>query len=246
LTRRSIGSPALLAALALAVWWPPASARQVQFRSAVDVVELNVAVRQGNRVVTGLGASDFDVTDNGVRQDILSISRENTPIDVTLVVDTSESVTNLLAQAIVSAIDTVRVRLRRDDRASVVTFNAVVRERLPLASARAAPLSLGRPTGQTSLNDAIALALAVPPVPDRRQMVLVFTDGFDSSSILTEDDVLAVAGRSPAAVFLVSRAIGSPWLPPMISKEAVGGTAPVLRGDATLPAKFFERLAVAT
>jgi hypothetical protein len=127
-----------------------------------------------------------------------------------------------------------------------VTFNAVVRERLPLASARAAPLSLGRPTGQTSLNDAIALALAVPPVPDRRQMVLVFTDGFDSSSILTEDDVLAVAGRSPAAVFLVSRAIGSPWLPPMISKEAGGGTAPVLRGVATLPAKFFERLADAT
>jgi hypothetical protein len=236
----------ILAGVAAA--WTTLAASQVQIRVSVDVVELNVAVTQGNRPVAGLTAGDFDVTDNGVRQKVTSVTRETTPIDVTFVVDTSESVSDLLARAIVNAIGHVRDRLRPADRVSVVAFNSVIYERLSLARpGDIRNLTLGGQRGQTSLNDAIAVALAIPPVADRRQMAIVFTDGYDSTSILGEADVLEIAGRSPTAVFLVSRAPGLPSIPSMVSREAGGkGIVSVPGGVTRMPVEFFERLATAT
>ncbi len=75
---------------------PVATQAPAQFRSGVDVVELNVAVTNGKKVVADLTAADFEVLDNGVRQEVLSVSRELLPIDVTMVIDTSASLTPLL------------------------------------------------------------------------------------------------------------------------------------------------------
>jgi hypothetical protein len=93
-----------------------------QFRTSVDVVELNVAVLDGRKVVANLTPADFEVTDNGVRQQVLSVTSENVPIDVTMVIDTSESVSEPLMRSMLSAINRIRERLRSTDRVSVITF----------------------------------------------------------------------------------------------------------------------------
>ena len=218
------------------------AAQQQPFRTAVDVVELSVAVTSGKTVVADLTATDFEVLDNGVKQDVLGVSRELLPIDVTLVIDTSESLTPALAGAILSGANRVRARLRLDDRVSLVTFNQRIQERLSLLRPPdVGPLALGQPAGQTSLNDAIGVALAIRPPIDRRQMAIVFTDGFDSSSLLTEADVMLLAGRSRTSLFLVSQKFGMTG----DSFSPLGAAVPVAPGPR-YPTAFFERLAAAT
>lgn len=76
-----------LAALAIVV-----SAEQVTFRSSVDVVSVPVSVTEKNRPVADLAAGDFELLDNDVKQQISVSSMELMPTDVTLVIDTSGSV----------------------------------------------------------------------------------------------------------------------------------------------------------
>jgi hypothetical protein len=170
-----------LASAALAV--PTASEQQPQFRTGVDVVQLNISVTEKTRVITDLVAADFEVLDNGVRQEVLSVSREALPIDVTMALDTSESVVQWVQNAIVSAANRIRERLKPEDRFSLVTFNQRIHERIALLPAsEASAIGLGRPMGQTSLNDVIATVLAARPAVDRRQLAIVFSDGYDTTS----------------------------------------------------------------
>ena len=87
-TRGVIAALAAGAALLQAQTQPPAAPVQT-FRTGTDVVMVDVTVRDGGRMVTGLRAEDFVVTDNGVRQRIDSVESTAVPIDLTLVVDLS-------------------------------------------------------------------------------------------------------------------------------------------------------------
>ena len=62
------------------------------FRAGVEVVELDVSVTRGGKPVTGLTARDFALTDNGVAQEVQSVTLDRLPLSVTLVLDTSRSV----------------------------------------------------------------------------------------------------------------------------------------------------------
>lgn len=241
-----IRAAATIAGLALILAAGPsrsrvAEAQQTQFRSGVDVVQLTVAVINGKKVVADLTAKDFDVLDNGVKQSVLSVSRELLPIDVTMVIDTSESLTPALQTAIVNAANRIRERLKPADRVSLVTFNQRIQERLALRPPpQVGAIELGRVVGQTALNDAIGVVLAERPVPDRRQMAIVFTDGYDSTSLLTEPDVIELAGRSNTSMFLVSRAVGASGLAfsPALATMTAGGPRQ--------PVDFFNQIAAAT
>ena len=183
----------------------PANTSQQTFRTAVDTVELDVAVMQGNKAGAALTASDFEVTDNGVKQSVLEVSRERQPIDVVLVVDISGSVRGALLDALTDAVNNVRGRLRDDDRAELVTFNGQILGRIPITAAKALKsIKIDGAAGSTSLNDALVVAMAAPAEIGRRRMAIVFTDGFDTSSFLEEKSVIDVAARSHTAMFVVS------------------------------------------
>ena len=62
------------------------------FSAGVEAIRLDVLVTNGDRVVLGLEASDFEVRDNGVLQDVELVSSENLPLNVILALDTSGSV----------------------------------------------------------------------------------------------------------------------------------------------------------
>src|SRR4051794_32172875 len=78
----------LIAALLVA----QTAAPQTPFKSGVEVVELDVSVTRGGVPVAGLTARDFALTDNGAAQDVASVTLEQLPLSVTLVLDTSQSV----------------------------------------------------------------------------------------------------------------------------------------------------------
>jgi hypothetical protein len=57
--------------------------QQLVFRAAVDMVSVPVSVSKGGSPVAGLTAADFELFDNGVRQQLDASSLETLPIDVT-------------------------------------------------------------------------------------------------------------------------------------------------------------------
>jgi VWFA-related protein len=183
-----------------------ASAPQTTFRSGVELVELDVSVTKGGAPVAGLTAKDFSLTDNGVAQDVESVTLEQLPLSITLVLDTSQSVAGERLQHLIQAGNGLTTALRAGDRAALITFSHAVDLRVPmtgdLASIRDA-LSRITGTGATSLRDAVHLALQLQPHDRTRPLMLVFTDGHDTASWLSEDAALDSARRTGVVVDVV-------------------------------------------
>ena len=178
-----------------------ASPSQQQFRSRADAVVIDVTVLQNDRLITDLAAQDFAVSDNGVRQEVVDLSREPLPMDLTLLLDRSDSVRGALASALDAATDRVRRVMRTSDTARVVAFASRRRDvQSPAVTAAASATRFG----STSLFDGIALCLPALTPPGRRAALIVFTDGLDTSSFVEDSQVLEVARRTSPTVFAVT------------------------------------------
>jgi VWFA-related protein len=184
----------------------PVSAPQTTFRAAIEVVELDVSVMRGGMPVAGLTARDFALTDNGVPQDVTSVTLEQLPLSVTLVIDTSQSVAGDRLKHLVQAGEGLAAALRAEDRAALITFSHMVDLRVPMTGdMRTIRAALGAMTGTgaTSLRDAVQLALELQPHDRSRPLMLVFTDGHDTASWLTEDAVVDSARRAGVVIHAV-------------------------------------------
>jgi VWFA-related protein len=173
------------------------------FRSGSDVVTVDVSVRAGGVPVSGLTAADFAITDNGVRQDLDAVSAEAVPVDVTLLVDTSGSVVNNLDN-FKSDMKKLVGLLRPVDRVRLITFADTIAEVFPMQPpSKTLPFNQIKGGGATSLNDALVFALARAPIPDRRHLVFLFTDGDDNSSIVGPASLAELASRAEAVLHVV-------------------------------------------
>ena len=203
------------------------TARQV-FRASTDVVSITVSVRRGNTPITSLGTGDFALTDNGVPQKIEALSLESVPVDLTLLLDGSSSTAAAIARFKASA-ETVAQMLRERDRVRLIAFATDVIEVFPLTPAgERLPMNRLVANGTTALHDALLLTLVRGPDTGRRQLVVVFSDGVDTSSMVAASTLTEVARRSDSALHLVLA--GAPdSSPPTIRSlrdavDATGGT----------------------
>ncbi|MGH9409101.1 MAG: VWA domain-containing protein [Vicinamibacterales bacterium] len=159
--------------------------QQPTFRGGVDVVRVDVSVMRGRTPVAGLTAQDFALTDNGAPEKVTSVTLEQLPISVMLVLDTSGSVAGAELAHLVDAGQQLVRALRPDDRAALITFSQQVRVDVRLtrdaASVRRALAGL-HGHGTTSLNDAIHVALTLQPLDTSRCLIVVFSDGADNYS----------------------------------------------------------------
>jgi len=180
---------------------------QTTFRTGVEVVELDVSVTRGGRPVPGLDAADFALADNGVTQDVQSVTLDRLPLSVVLALDTSSSVSGDRLIHLVQAGQALVAALRDGDGAALLTFSHAVQLRVPMTGATGsiAPALAGlRGSGGTALRDAVHLALEMRPRDHTRLLVLVFTDGEDTASWLTEDAALETARRAGVVVHAVT------------------------------------------
>jgi len=163
---------------------------QRPFRGGIDVVTIDTTVMDGKKPVTTLTREDFRVTDDGVAQTLLDVGRERLPLDVTLTIDISGSVSPEKRASIERAIRQVGDTLHPDDRCRVVSFHSQIAEELP---PQAPPLTFtlaDRRSGGTSFIDALLLSLVTAPTVGRRQLNLFLTDGVDTSSFFKAPLVL--------------------------------------------------------
>jgi VWFA-related protein len=186
---------------------PPQDPPQATFRSGAAAVVVDVAVRdRTRRPLTGLKAEDFQVLDNGVPQQVDEVSYGKLPIDVTVALDVSYSVTgNLLDRLRRAVVDLMR-DLERDDRLKLVLFNMRVTRTIDFTTdvkAVERAIRAAAAGGGTALLDAVSVSLVSSGALDRRHLVVVFTDGSETSSTTSPDVLTAVAQRARASVAFV-------------------------------------------
>jgi Ca-activated chloride channel family protein len=189
------------------------------FRTTTDMVLLSITTSDGKEQVTGLTREDFQVFEDGVPQVISAFASDPKPIALSIMIDSSTSMDQKLRVAEEAAVGFVR-RLRPDDVAQIITFNNETRIRQTFTSDMLALERAIRETragGSTSLYEAIYIAIneltrmrrTRPADEVRRQVILMLSDGEDTTSRPNYEDVLDVAKRSDVAVYAIGlRAAG--------------------------------------
>lgn len=189
----------------------PVAQPSTVFRSTASLVALNVTVTDGGKVVTGLSRGDFEVYEDGVQQQVRFFESAAVPIDVILLLDTSASMRQRMA-AVHDAARSFMMMLRPGDRGAVVAFNDNVQVLQPLtsdASAIESAISGTTARGSTSLNNAIYIALktfgraATDGGEVRRQAIAVLSDGEDTSSLVTAEDVVSLARKTGVNIYTI-------------------------------------------
>lgn len=180
------------------------------FGSAVEAVFVDVFVTRDGHPLAGLMPAEFELKDNGVRQQVELLSAETRPLRAILVFDTSSSMTGNRMEMLRAAGRAFLDGLRPADEVALVTFGEEI---VWLAAATADKgrirnaLEQLRPSGTTAAIDALYAAIALSDF-ERRPLVVLFTDGEDNSSWLDQSQIFKLAERSNALVHVVC------WLPP--------------------------------
>ena len=187
--------------------------QQPSFRASIDVVSLNVTVTDASgHYMTDLDSDDFSVFEDGVKQDIRYFNRSSIPLALCLLIDSSASMEEKIATAQDAAVGFAR-RLRPHDLAEVIDFDTRVTVIQGFTSEPEALERAIRQTvagGSTALYNAIYISLkelkkvqAKNQEDVRRQAIIVLSDGEDTSSLVSFDEVLDLAKRSETAIYTI-------------------------------------------
>jgi Ca-activated chloride channel family protein len=185
------------------------------YRGGTDVVLLSVTVTDAQgRHIPGLVQNDFRVFEDGVLQDIVHFSDQPEPISLSLLIDTSTSMDlqNKLTLAIQAATGFV-ARLGPHDVAQIIDFDSqtkILAEFTGDKDVLSKALKLGKAGGSTSLYNAMYTSISglkrlrgQAPGEIRRQAIILLSDGEDTSSMVSYEDVLDLAKRSEVIVYAI-------------------------------------------
>jgi Ca-activated chloride channel family protein len=188
------------------------------FRSGVDLVSLNVIVTDSrDRFVTGLSQQDFSVFEDGVQQNVSFFAATQVPLDLAILLDTSSSMSDKMATVQQSAIDFAS-QLQAGDRVTVVGIKDSARTLHELdgdVQGACAAIRRTSASGGTALYNALYTTikqmqkLHTADGEIRRQAIALFTDGDDTTSLVTFDDLLVLAKQAGIAIYTI--ALKSPY-----------------------------------
>jgi Ca-activated chloride channel family protein len=197
-----------LGLMALALLLPAGVATQSPaFSAKVEAVRVDVLVTDKAQAVLGLGPADFEIFDNHVAQQVDLVSFDQIPLNVILAFDMSDSVSGERLRQLRAAGSAVVNGLKPADQSALVTFSHLVS--LPAALTRdvtaiRSALDTTASAGDTALVDGSYAAMMLGESDPGRALVIVFSDGVDTSSWLSADAVLDTARRSDVVVYGVS------------------------------------------
>jgi Ca-activated chloride channel homolog len=206
---------ARLPILVLALFFASAAARpasqQPTFRAGTDLATFGVTVldRRGTPV-TDLAAGDFELLEDGRRQEIRLFARDTTGnqalgLHLGLLFDTSGSMGEDIQLARSAAIKFLNTFTEAADM-TLVDFDTEVRV------ARYGPNDFPRlverirarkPDGMTALFDALGVYLDGAAEEEGRTILVLYTDGGDTRSALTFSDTLTLLRASNVTVYAV-------------------------------------------
>jgi len=210
-----------------------------------NLVDVDVSVSDTHgRFVPGLSRDDFQVFDNGVKQQVTHFSDLDSPISIGIVYDTSGSMNgniNRSAHALARFIETSHDQ----DDFFLVTFSG--RAAVDQDFSRGDPASMlsrlasVRPSGQTALYDAVLLALdKVKQGPHARRAILVISDGRDNHSDHTFSDLRAAVRESGVIIYTVGITANANDRQPDVGRLVLTQIAETSGGRAFFPVPYDE------
>jgi Ca-activated chloride channel family protein len=189
----------------------------------VQIVGLNLAVTDPRgRNVPNVSEEDLAIFEDGVRQQISLFTQEKWPITLAVLIDGSDSMTQELPTAQAAALRLLRT-LGPQDRALVAQFNQRLTILQDFTSDREtleAAVGSIETDGETALHTALYVALKDLAAQRRegeleRQALVVLSDGTDTVSAVSDEQVLELAREGEVNVYAIGLRDKSPGaLPP--------------------------------
>jgi Ca-activated chloride channel family protein len=186
-----------------------------------------------NRPITGLEKENFRVYEDKVEQTITAFSREDEPIAVGLVFDTSGSMGDKLKRSRMAASEFFKFADPQDEY-FLVEFDNSPRMEVPLTKDTGRieeQLTFSRSRGSTALLDAIYLALhEMKKSKMNKKALLIISDGGDNHSRYTVTEVNNVVRESDTLIYSIGvfgggntpEEAGGPGLLSKISEQTGG------------------------
>jgi Ca-activated chloride channel family protein len=180
----------------------------VQIDDQLDVAlqQLYVTVSQGNRRALDLQQGSFQITDDGVPQEVVTFERGDVPITAALLVDSSASMKGERLDGALRGTKAFVDGMKELDEASLMLFSDRLLRATPFTNSSEQLLDAldgVQPGGNTSVNDHLYLALKLLDARQGRRVIVLFSDGADLHSVLDMEDVLWKARRSQALVYWI-------------------------------------------
>ena len=189
---------------------PSQESRDDDYKLVVDVdlvtVLASVTTAEG-ALAAGLSRNDFHLFEDGTPQEIALFARESDrSLRLQLLFDSSLSITTELGSQQEAAIDFLRVVVKPRDRVTILQVSEDVVELVretsrPKAMAKA--LRSIRPRGGTSLYDAVYLASQALSLSRGRRVILIISDGTDTTSKVSMEECLRQVLASEAVVYVL-------------------------------------------
>lgn len=202
-------TPAFLATVCAAVAGLALSAQQTAtpqqvLRSSTNSVAVHVLVRNSRGPIRNLTTADFVITDSGVTQEIATMTTDDLPLDVTVVIEQLAQ-GEFAKREIHPQVADIQERLVPGDRLGVITVGTDVHEAVPM-SAPGPPLPAPPKlkSDQSSFYDGVASALMRQTSPGRQHVIVAITEGFDAFSFTNGRALRDIAERSGALVYVIA------------------------------------------
>jgi Ca-activated chloride channel homolog len=211
---------------------PPAS-----IRMDVQTVLIPVTVLDAHdRPVLGLRAGDFRLFEDNVEQRIASFSREDAPVSLGIVFDTSGSMDNKTDKALAAVGRFLNTAIRGDEY-FLIRFADSPRLLVPHTRSTARilqELSMVRAQGKTALYDAIYMSIQeTRAAANTRRALLVLSDGGDNNSRYSGGEILDLVMESDVRVHSIGLLQHTRLMDKLASLS--GGESYVVRSMQELP-----------
>lgn len=195
--------------VSLAIASAQSTVGQPTFHTDVKLVRLLVSVKnQAGQLVGSLGREEFEVLDCGVPQEIAVFERQTMqPLSVSVMVDASGSTLKDIRYETLSIGKFFKALLREGnlrDMAALYSFNYDVTQMHVFTRNLGhliEQLQKIKPTAGTSLYDAVVLASHGLQGRDGRHVMVIVSDGGDTTSHFKYHDALEAAQRADAVIY---------------------------------------------
>jgi VWFA-related protein len=173
---------------------------KAQTKDSIDVVKVNtdlvvfdaqVVDKKTRQIIGDLSRDDFEVTENGVKQQLSYFSRDELPLSIILLIDVSRSVRPIIHEIRDGALNALQ-RLKPQDEVAVMAFGTTyklaqdfTRDRRLVSqtiTSVTASDNLGNGTFLANALESAATHMRAAPAPGSRRVILIVTDNIAFTS----------------------------------------------------------------
>lgn len=178
----------------------------IDVRSNLVPVSASVVDAKGAPLL-GLGVRDFELLVDGIRKPVSDVSRAESPVQMAMLFDNSASLTRARELEKEAAMRFFSRVMRPIDQAAIfsVTHNVQLEQHLTNNVARLIRTikRFGPPDGATSLLDAVAESAAYLKPQQGRKVIIIVSDGVDTTSRLDFAESLRRAQAADCQIYAV-------------------------------------------